>query len=267
MTESKLKLSILGTGNLGAAIAKGVVKKGLVTSSSVILTRRHLEPIQSMEREGYVISQDNLMATKHADVIILCVQPKQLPELTKEILPALSGDKVLVSTITGVSLSELEVLISGKVPVVRAMPNTAAAIGESITCLSTNKGKEHLPEIERIFGSLGTTLVIDDEMMQAATVLGASGIAFFMRYVRAATQGGIQMGFHPEEAQKIVVQTARGAAGLIQQQGSHPELEIDKVTTPRGCTIEGLNEMEHQGFSSALIKGLMTSFEKIKLIK
>ena len=103
--------------------------------------------------------------------------------------------------------------------------------------------------------------------MQAATVLGASGIAFFMRYLRAATQGGIQMGFHPEEAQLIAVQTANGAAGLILQNGQHPEVEIDKVTTPQGCTIEGLNEMEHQGFSSSLIKGLMTSFQKINNIK
>ena len=103
--------------------------------------------------------------------------------------------------------------------------------------------------------------------MQAATVLGASGIAVFMRYLRAATQGGIQMGFHPEEAQKIAVQTAKGAAQLILGNHSHPEVEIDRVTTPQGCTIEGLNEMEHQGFSSALIKGLMVSYHKIANIR
>lgn len=110
-------------------------------------------------------------------------------------------------------------------------------------------------------------MVIEENLMKAATVLGASGIAFFMRYLRAATQGGIQMGFHPEEAQRIAVQTAKGAAVLLQEDISHPELEIDKVTTPQGCTIEGLNEMEHQGFSSALIKGLMTSFQKLDSIR
>ena len=103
--------------------------------------------------------------------------------------------------------------------------------------------------------------------MQAATVLGASGIAFLMRYLRAATQAGVQMGFDSEDAQKIAVQTAKGASLLIQGMDSHPEIEIDKVTTPKGCTIAGLNEMEHQGFSSALIKGVMTSYEKITQIK
>ena len=106
-------------------------------------------------------------------------------------------------------------------------------------------------------------MIIEEKLMKSATVLGASGIAFFMRYLRAATQGGIQMGFHPEEAQMIATQTAFGAASLIQEFDNHPEVEIDKVTTPRGCTISGLNEMEHSGFSSALIKGLMVSFDRI----
>ncbi|MDH5597551.1 MAG: pyrroline-5-carboxylate reductase, partial [Cyclobacteriaceae bacterium] len=117
-----------------------------------------------------------------------------------------------------------------------------------------------------LFGYIGKTLRIEEELMQAATVLGASGIAFFLRYIRAATQGGIQMGFHPADAQLIAMQTAIGAASLVFEKNRHPEMEIDKVTTPRGCTIEGLNEMEHQGLSSAVIKGLMASYEKINTI-
>ena len=132
-----------------------------------------------------------------------------------------------------------------------------------MTCLACQEiAKKHLPDIEELFNTIGKTLVIEESLMKAATVLGASGVAFFMRYLRAATQGGIQMGFHPEEAQLIAVQTAAGAARLILGNENHPEVEIDKVTTPQGCTIEGLNEMEHQGFSSALIKGLMTSIIK-----
>ena len=136
-----------------------------------------------------------------------------------------------------------------------------------MTCIACNDSKELALTVQKVFNSLGQTLVIDEKLMQAATVLGASGIAFFMRFLRAATQGGVQMGFHSEEAQLIAVQTAKGAASLILETGNHPEVEIDRVTTPQGCTIAGLNEMEHQGLSSALIKGLMVSYDKIKNIK
>ena len=126
--------------------------------------------------------------------------------------------------------------------------------------------QSELEMVQKMFETIGDTLVIEERMMQAATVLGASGTAFFLRFIRAMIQGGIQMGFHPHEAQTIAVQTAIGASTLVKD-GTHPEREIDKVTTPRGCTIEGLNEMEHRGLSSAVIKGLMASYEKINTIK
>ncbi len=260
------KIAIIGAGNLGIAIAKGIIEKELLQASNVVLTRRTLSSIEWMKENGFEITTDNRDAVSKSDTVILCVQPKQLKELMKEISDLISSKQTVVSVITGISLSELTSYCPNDAKIIRAMPNTAVAIGESMTCLSTNNGSEDLKFIESIFKSLGETLVIDESLMQAATVLGASGIAFFMRYLRAATQGGIQMGFHPEEAQKIAVQTAKGAATLVIQETSHPEVEIDKVTTPQGCTIEGLNEMEHQGFSSSLIKGLMTSFHKIKSI-
>ncbi|MFT6135773.1 MAG: pyrroline-5-carboxylate reductase [Cyclobacteriaceae bacterium] len=177
-------------------------------------------------------------------------------------------DQLIISTVAGTTISELIEALGGSASVIRAMPNTASAVGQSMTCLAASaEDQNFIPLAEKLFSAIGDTLVIEERLMQAATVLGASGIAFFMRYLRAATQGGIQMGFHPEEAQRIAVQTAKGAATLILEQGSHPEVEIDKVTTPQGCTISGLNEMEHQGFSSALIKGLMTSFDKLNTIK
>ncbi|MEO1254683.1 MAG: pyrroline-5-carboxylate reductase dimerization domain-containing protein, partial [Bacteroidota bacterium] len=156
--------------------------------------------------------------------------------------------------------------IDKAVPVVRAMPNTAIAIGESMTCIASNNS-DGLAITEKLFNAVGKTLTIEEDLMQAATVLGASGIAFFMRYVRAATQGGVQMGFDSADAQLIAMQTAKGAASLVLEHHSHPEVEIDKVTTPQGCTIEGLNEMEHKGFSSALIQGIMTSYYRITKMK
>jgi pyrroline-5-carboxylate reductase len=144
------------------------------------------------------------------------------------------------------------------------MPNTAIAIQESITCMCT---RNILPDqqsyVEDIFNQLGRAVTIDEKLMDAATVLGACGIAYALRFIRANIQGGIEIGFDAATATLIAAQTVKGAAELLIQTGRHPEQEIDKVTTPKGCTIAGLNEMEHQGFSSSLIKGIAASFEKI----
>lgn len=265
----KSKIAILGGGNLGIAIARGLVMSNSVKASDIILTRRNLSKLNSLKPEGVEITSDNKAAVAQARIVILCVQPKQLSDLILTIADELqAGKPILVSTITGTTTNEIEKLIGFPLPLVRAMPNTAIAIGKSMTCIcSSNASREQIQEIEMLFGALGKTLFIEERLMKAATVLAASGIAFFMRYLRAATQGGIQLGFDSEEAQLIAVQTALGAASLILENDSHPELEIDKVTTPEGCTIAGLNEMEHQGLSSALIKGIVTSYEKINTIK
>ena len=259
-------IAILGTGNLGEAIAKGLAKD--FGTSSITLTRRHLNKLDHLKQLGFNITSDNKAAASKAAYVFLCVQPKQLEGLLKEISPVLDpGKHVLVSTITGVSLEKIGGFVKEEFPIVRVMPNTAAAISESMTCLCANaKGEAHIQRIEKMFKSLGETLIIEERLMKAATVLAASGIAFFLRYIRAATQGGIELGFEAEEAQKIAMQTARGAASLLVEGNAHPEREIDKVTTPQGCTIAGLNEMEHQGLSSALIKGIVVSFEKINRI-
>jgi pyrroline-5-carboxylate reductase len=146
------------------------------------------------------------------------------------------------------------------------MPNTAASVNESITALSFGSDQLNRKErIQELFNTLGETLIIDEKLMESATILGACGIAYVLRFMRAMIQGGIEVGFDSKTATKIVSQTIKGAAELIIQNGTHPEEEIDKVTTPKGCTIVGLNEMEHSGFSSALIKGIVTSYEKIAL--
>jgi pyrroline-5-carboxylate reductase len=263
-----MNIAILGGGNLGAAIARGVVKSKLTSPSSITITRRHLQKLEQLKFDGYSVTSDNLAATKAASVIILAVQPKQLAALIEEIKPAITDNHILVSTITGSSTEEIANLLGKKVAIVRAMPNTAIAIGASMTCLcARDTSEKQLADIRKLFDAVGVTLVIEERLMKAATVLAASGIAFYMRYIRAATQGGIQMGFDAEEAQLIAGQTARGAASLLLQNESHPETEIDKVTTPEGCTITGLNEMEHRGLSSALIKGIIASFDKINTIK
>jgi pyrroline-5-carboxylate reductase len=260
----KERIAIIGAGNLGIAIAKGIVEKELSKPEKMVLTRRNLQSLSALELEGFNTTSNNVDAIADAGTIILCVQPNQLKSLIAEIKTIVQKDQVIVSVITGISLKQLQDYLGNEVAIIRAMPNTAIAIGESMTCIAaTESALDSLAEVEILFKALGKTLIIEEELMQAATVLGASGIAFFMRYLRAATQGGIQMGFDAKDAQLIAVQTAKGAASLILEQNSHPEVEIDKVTTPQGCTIAGLNEMEHKGFSSALIQGIMTSFQRI----
>lgn len=263
------KIAILGGGNLGVAIAKGLVQGRASSEGDIFITRRNTQKLEELKNAGFNVMSDNIEAVKQARIIILCVQPKQLGDLLEQIKSILIPERhLLVSTITGVTTSEIISLVDPRIPVVRAMPNTAIAIGQSMTCIcTTNASPGQIQEVEVLFSPLGKTLRIEERLMKAATVLAASGIAFFMRYLRAATQGGIQLGFDAEEAQLIAVQTALGAASLISEGDSHPELEIDKVTTPEGCTIAGLNEMEHQGLSSALIKGIITSFEKINNIR
>ncbi len=262
------KLTIIGAGNLGQAIASGVVQKGVFQKTEVVLTRKRKDTPHLLEKAGFTLLHNNAEAVMGADVIVLAVQPKQVDAVLKEIAPSLLDGQVLISVATGVPIQQIRTSVIGEIPIIRAMPNTAVAIGESMTCIASEEPSgEVLGMVVDIFKALGDVLVIEERLMKAATVLGASGIAFFMRYLRAATQGGIEMGFHPEEAQRIAVQTAKGAAGLIVENGNHPEVEIDQVTTPQGCTIAGLNEMEHQGLSSALIKGLLTSFEKINTIQ
>ena len=134
-----------------------------------------------------------------------------------------------------------------------------------MTCIATHSSwKNHLPEVEKLFNLVGETVVINEEKMTSATALCACGIAFFLRAIRAASQGGNEIDFHANEALKMAAQTAKGASGLILANGTHPEDEIDKVTSPKGCTIAGLNEMEHNGFSSAFIKGITVSANKAK---
>jgi pyrroline-5-carboxylate reductase len=258
-----MKIAIIGTGNLGLSIAKGLVINN--TYTTLYLSKRNIDLLSSWkEYKNVFITQDNKEAVQNSDIIIFAVQPNQFDLILKEVKSLLTDKHVLISTITGYTIDRMESIIGNQHPIIRSMPNTAISVGKSMTCLCSNDtGKKKLPIAEAIYNGLGTSLVIEEQHMQAATVLCASGIAFWMRLIRATTQGGVQLGFDADVALKMSMQTAMGAASLLIETGSHPEEEIDRVTTPRGCTITGLNEMEHQGLSSSLIKGLNASFNKI----
>ncbi|HMU46419.1 MAG TPA: pyrroline-5-carboxylate reductase [Chitinophagaceae bacterium] len=258
------KIAIIGGGNLGIAIAEGLLKSKFCKPSDITVTRRKLIMLNDLQKKGVHVLGDNSTAVKNSDIIILAVKPYQVMEVIGSFKKELTVGKVLVSVVTGVLIDEIEEMVKKKLSFFRAMPNTAIAIQESMTCLCSKYSK---PDDEKfvfeLFSKLGKVVYISEKLMDAATVLGACGTAYAMRYIRASIQGGIEIGFDANNASLIAAQTVKGAAELLLLKGSHPEQEIDKVTTPKGCTIAGLNEMEHQGFSSSLIRGIIASYNKI----
>jgi pyrroline-5-carboxylate reductase len=257
-------VAVIGGGNLGNSIARGLISAGLNPTSSLAVTRRRPELLAELAEAGVATGDDNLAAIRSADIVVLCVQPQQLDGVMEEIAGELDPVRhVVISTVSGVSIDAMRAHLGDEIPIIRAMPNIGIAIGESMTCLAADAVSESsVPMARELFGSLGATMLIQEEQMVPATALCACGIAFFLRAIRAASQGGIEIGFHAEEAIFLAAQTARGAASLLLEHGNHPETEIDKVTTPKGCTIYGLNEMENRGFSSAMIRGIITASEK-----
>ncbi len=258
------KITIIGGGNLGGSVAFGLIKSEQIEPSLLTVSDRYKSVLKKFQDQGAITTDNNVEAVKGADIIILAIKPYQADGIIAEIKPVLNSKQILISAVAGLGLQKLEDAVSGSgIQTFRIMPNTAIAIQESMTLISTNvKSEETCNLVVHIFDQLGKATIISEDLMAAATVLGSCGIAFALRYIRAAMQGGIEMGFSAEMAQFITAQTVKGAAELILNSGHHPEQEIDKVTTPRGITITGLNEMEHQGFSSSLIQGLIASFNK-----
>ncbi|HXR85098.1 MAG TPA: pyrroline-5-carboxylate reductase [Hanamia sp.] len=258
------KIAIIGGGNLGSAIAEGLLKSKFCKPSNITVTKRNINTLEKLKEKGVKITSENASAVKSSELVILAVKPYQVSDVLNSFKDQLTQKHTLVSVITGVLIEDIEGIIQTKIPVFRAMPNTAISIEQSMTCLSfTNASQTEIDFVKQIFSTLGKVVVIDEKLMEAATILGACGTAYAMRFIRASIQGGIEIGFDVNTASLIVEQTVKGAAELLLQKGSHPEQEIDKVTTPKGCTIAGLNEMEHQGFSSSLIKGIAVSYKKI----
>lgn len=259
------KIAIIGGGNLGASIAEGLINSEFSRPVELTITKRNLAPLSRFAERGCMVHSDNKKAIKSSEIIILAVKPYNYAELINLIKGSFDPKKhVLVSVITGVWIEQLQKAIGKSVPIIRAMPNTAIAIQQSMTCLAHNGASQsQIDYITQLFDQLGRTVMIDEKLMDAATVLGACGTAYAMRYIRANIQGGIEIGFDAKTATLIAAQTVKGAAQLLLEKGNHPESEIDKVTTPKGCTIAGLNEMEHRGFSSSLIRGVVASYNKI----
>ena len=257
-----MNVHIIGGGNLGASIAIGIAK--FTEGNQVTVTRRNTANILHLEQLGVTVSKDNKHNIQNADIIILTIKPYQVDTVLAEILPAITN-KTIASAVSGLSIENLQNKIGTNHQAVRIMPNIAAQFGASATCIAFQESnKEAAQNVVRLFEGLGTAPIIDEKLMDAATVLAASGTAFALRYIRASMQAGIEIGFDWQTALAISAQTVKGAAEMLLEEKTHPEQLIDRVTTPQGCTIAGLNEMEMHGFSSSLIRGIKTSLKQIK---
>lgn len=259
------KIAIIGGGNLGTAIVEGLIKSQFVSPGQITITRRNLEALSGLAHQGVHTTSDNALAISSSDIVIIALKPYNVREVIGALRDQFDARRhVVISVVTGIFINELSAILPEGVPLFRAMPNTAIAIQESVTCICHQHASEaHVGYVSELFDQLGITIALDEKLMDAATVLGACGIAYALRFIRAATQGGIEIGFDAKTASLIAAQTVKGSAELLLKLNRHPEQEIDKVTTPKGCTIAGLNEMEHQGFSSSLIKGITASYNKI----
>lgn len=265
----KEKIAIIGGGNLGGAMTEGLLRSGRYEAAQIVLTRRRVELLAEFSAAGVRVSADNVSAAAEATLVVLAVQPAQVEGTLAELKHVLQARRpMIISAVTGVSCTELETFVGPGVPIVRAAPNTAVAIGQSATCVTFfNCNAEETMRAQTFLNALGQTFVVPEELMAAATVIDACGVAYALRYIRAISQAGVEIGFDAELAGAIAAQTVKGAAQLLLENGRHPEEEIDRVTTPKGCTITGLNEMEHEGFSSSIIKGVVKSFSRIAHLK
>lgn len=260
------RVAIIGGGNLGSAIAEGLLGSEGFAAEQLTVTRRAVERLSDFAARGVTVTSDNRAAVRDAETVLISVRPGQLDGVLAEIGAVLQPDRhVVVSTVSGAATAQMASQLPDGVPIVRAMPTIAASVRESMTCLAPAAGVSDgaLSAAVGLFERLGTAMVVREEQITPATALCACGVAFFLRAVRAASQGGVQVGFHADEAIRLAAQTARGAASLLLADAVvHPETMIDNVTTPRGVTIAGLNEMEHSGFSSAMIRGIVIAAQQ-----
>ncbi|MDR0815284.1 MAG: pyrroline-5-carboxylate reductase [Bacteroidales bacterium] len=255
-----MNITIIGSGNIGSALVNGLLQTPSIRPADITLTDINVDALNAFAVKGVTTTQNNAEAVRTADIVVLCVKPYLVKDVIAGFLPSLAAKTLLVSFAAGVPLEQLK-QYAGNRALFRVIPNTAMAVNQSMTCIATDGATpEQDKTVLDFFSLVGKAVKIDESLMNAATVVASCGTAFALRYLRAATTAGVELGFRPTVAMNMIAQTMAGAAALIEASGKHPEEEIDKVTTPKGITIKGLNELEHAGFSSAVMKGILAAY-------
>lgn len=260
-----MKVALIGGGNIGSSVVKGLVKSGIVQPEDMTVTNIIMEAIQPLKEEfGVRITTDNRQAIRDSEIVIVALKPYVGPRVLEELKDFFEpGRHILISFISGKTIAELKAIV-GNIPLFRVMPNTAAEFCESLTAVAqAGESEENKAKVSHLFSKMGLCIEIPETMMPAVTVLASCGTAFALRFMRAMAQGGIEIGFSSAQAHQIASQVMLGAAKLILETGHHPEREIDKVCTPKGVTITAINTMEHNGFSSSVIKGIIAGYDLV----
>ena len=256
-----MKIAIIGAGAMGGAMADGFIKSGAVKPADISVANPTAQKLEHFALQGASVTTDNKTAAEGADIVVIAVKPWLVEQVVNELKPMLNYTRQTIITVAaGISGSQFTAWLKKDDAVPQTfivIPDTAIAVLASMTFIvPVNATADTTAIVKTLFDNVGQTMVTDERRLSAGMTLASCGIAYAMRYVRAAAEGGVELGFKADMAKDIVLQTMKGAVELLQANGNHPEAEIDKVCTPGGLTIRGLNEMEHAGFTSAVIRGL-----------
>jgi len=265
LTEKKL--AVLGAGKLGGILLRAYLKQELFAPKRVTATVAHTEKAAALAKElGVTVKTENRKAASGADIVLLCVKPKVVSEVLKEIAPELNEKTLLISVAASVPTSYIEQHLKGKTPVVRVMPNTPSTVGCGMTgiCRGAHATPDHLETARTMFNAVGRSVVVDEKNMDAVTGLSASGPAFAYIILESLAEAGVKVGLPRDVATLLAAQTMKGAASVVLETGDHPALLKDAVTTPAGCTIDGILELEEGGLRVTLIKAVMRATERAK---
>ncbi len=264
---SGLRVAILGAGKMGGILLQAFLKSKVLEPDQIIATVQHGDRAAQLSAQwGVEVSTDNISAARNADLILIGVKPIQVPELIKQIRPSLTPEKVLVSFAASVKTSAIEEAAGMDIPVVRAMPNTPSALGAGIAALTRGRfaTERQLELAGHLFETVGRTVVVDEKHMDAVTGLSASGPAFIYIILESLAEAGVKVGLPRDIATLLAAQTTYGAARMVLETGYHPALLKDAVTTPAGCTIDGILELEEGGLRVTLIKAVMRATQRAK---
>lgn len=253
-----MKIAMIGAGAMGGATIDGLIKGDFVSNNDIYVS----DPVKQerFAKAGVNVTSDNSKVAEQADIVCVCVKPWLVEGVLQEIRPVLNSNKILVVIAAGVKSDDIKKTLGDHCPaLLLAIPNIAIAELQSMTFLVPVEAQpQHTEQVKAMFDSMGKTIITDEAHLSSGTALASCGIAYALRYIRAAAEGGVELGFRANDATEIVAQTVKGAISLLETTGKHPEQLIDQVTTPGGVTIKGLNAMEEAGFTNAVIKGLIS---------